>query len=119
MYIIKTIRNCKITLTFDEATPSLKSKLPSTPQFLYSLDKYVDKLAAKYNVTENKQYISSFKQRIVALASVSPFAYRDTIKPNALLQIGKTVYTENDYGKKIQEVLLFIYVQEMEMDRIR
>ena len=102
MYIIKRLETAK-SLTFDEATPSLKSKLPSTPQFLYSLDKYVDKLAAKYNVTENKQYLPSFKQRIVALASVSPFAYRDTIKPNTLLQIGKTVFNENDYGKKIQE----------------
>lgn len=102
MYIIKRIETAK-PLSLDEATPVLKTKLPNTPQFLYTLDKYVDKLAVKYNVIENKQYYPSFKKRITDFESVSPFAYKDTTKPNVLLQIGSTKFTENDYGKKVQE----------------
>lgn len=101
-YIIKRVETSK-PLTLDEATPVLKTKLPNTPQFLYALDKYVDKLAIKYNVKENTQYFPSFKKRIIALSSESPFAYKDTTNTNVLLQIGNTVFTENDYGKKIQE----------------
>jgi peptidyl-prolyl cis-trans isomerase SurA len=102
MYIVKRLETSK-SLTLDEATPVLKAKLPNTPQFLYALDKYVDKLAVKYNAVENKQYLPAFKKYIVALSNTSPFVYKDTVKPNILLQIGNKVFTENDYGKKIQE----------------
>lgn len=110
-YIVKRLETAK-PLTYEEAVPVLKTKLLNAPQFQYAMDKYIEKLNDKLHVTLIKENVSAFKQRIIELSKVAPFAYRDTANPKVLLQIGKKSLNENDFGKKIQESFYTLYSKQ-------
>ena len=59
----------------------------------------------KYNATENKENIQTFKQRISQLSNANKFEYKDTTNAKILLKIGSKSYTENDYGKKFKKYI--------------
>ncbi len=107
-YIVKRLETAK-PLNYEEAVPVLKSKLPNLPQYQYEMDKFIQKLNDKFSVKQVKENIPVLKQRLIELAQVAPFAYRDTSNASTLLQIGKKAYNENDFGKKIQEIFYTVY----------
>lgn len=109
-YIVKRLQTAK-PLTYDEAIPVLKAKLINSIQYQYEQDNFVKQLMEKYNATENKENIQTFKQRISQLSNANKFEYKDTTNAKILLKIGSKTYTENDYGKKIQEIYYTIYPQ--------
>lgn len=100
-YIVKRLETEK-TATFDESTAVLKIKLPSTPVYQYEMEKFIKKIADKYNAKEYQDGKIALKQHLIELATVAPFIYKDTTTPKPILQIGNKLYTENDYGKEIQ-----------------
>lgn len=102
-YIIYRMETSK-PLSFEEATPLLKMKLPSLPVFQYESDKFMVQLRSKLNVTEFEENKLNFFNRIDTLAKTQPFLYKDTSVAKKLLQVGNTIYDENKFGKKIQEL---------------
>lgn len=114
-YIIKRLETGK-PQTLESAAPIIKSKLLTLPQYQYEMDKFVGKLRDKYNVKEFPEKYPSFKTRLSGFAQVSPFTYRDTLTAAVLLKIGDRPYTENDFGKKIQEIY-YMVIPKQGMDK--
>ncbi len=114
-YIIKRLETAK-PQTLEAAAPIIKSKLLTLPQYQYEMEKFVGKLRDKYNVKEFSDKYPSFKARLSGFALVSPFAYKDTLNPAVLLKIGDRPYTENDFGKKIQEIY-YMVIPRQGMDK--
>lgn len=110
-YIVKRLQTAK-PLTYEESISVLKSKLANAPQYQYELDKFVEHLAAKYNFIENKENYPTFKKRLEEFAQNGLFHYRDTATAKTLLQVADKKYTENDYGKKIQDIFYTVYPQQ-------
>lgn len=110
-YIVKRLQTAK-PLTNEESISLLKSKLANAPQYQYELDKFVERLAAKYNFIENKENYPTFKKRLEEFAQNGLFHYRDTATAKTLLQVSDKKYTENDYGKKIQDIFYTVYPQQ-------
>ncbi len=108
-YIIKRLETEK-PMKYEEAIPMLKVKLQNAPQFQYQMDKYLDKINDKLNVVTFNENIVAFKNRIINLAQKNPFTYIDTISPKTLIQIGKKIFTENDFGKNIQTSYYTLFV---------
>ncbi len=101
-YIVKRIETAK-PLSFEEAAPVIKTKLQNLPQYQYELDKFIAKLSNQLSVKYFKENYTAFKDRLNMLTMNSAFAYRDTVFPITLMQIGDRQYNENDFGKRIQE----------------
>jgi len=109
-YIVKRIETAK-SLSYEESVAVLKAKMQNAPQYQYQMDKYLTKLSEKLGVKSYTENYAGFKSRLNILAQVSPFAYTDTIIAKPMLQIGAKIYTENDFGKKIQESFYTLYVK--------
>lgn len=107
-YIVKRLETAK-PLSFEEAVPVLKTKLPNLPQYQYEMDKFLKKLSEKFSIKQFPENYPVLKQRLMDFAQNAPFTYRDTSKARVLLQIDKKTYDENDFGKKIQEIFYTIY----------
>lgn len=107
-YIVKRVQTAK-PLTIETATPILKTKLPSLPIYQYEMDKFIQTISNKFSVQELTENINSFKSRITVLANTSPFKYRDTASTKPLLKIGNSTFTENDFGKKFQDIFYTVY----------
>lgn len=107
-YIVKRLQTAK-SQSYEESVPVLKAKLANLPVYQYEMDKFVQNLTDKFSIKVYKENIPLFKERIISLSSAVPFTYRDTTSAKTLIQIGNTVYTENDYGKKIQEIYYSVY----------
>lgn len=109
-YIIKRIETAK-SLSYDESVPLLKAKLTNSPQYQYQMDKYLAKLSDKLSAKSYTDNNSAFKTYLNTLAKTTPFVYKDTATAKPLLQIGNKIYTENDFGKKVQEAYYTLYVK--------
>jgi peptidyl-prolyl cis-trans isomerase SurA len=114
-YIIKRLETAK-PQTLEASAPIIKSKLLTLPQYQYEMEKFVGKLREKYNVREFGESYPGFKTRLSRFAQVSPFAYIDTLNPGILMKIGDRTYTENDFGKKIQEIY-YMVIPKQGMDK--
>ncbi len=107
-YIVKRLETSK-SLSYEEAIPVLKTKLPSLPQYQYEMDKFIQRLSDKFSIIQFKENYPVLKQRLTVLVGNSPFKYTDTLTAKVLLQIGKKTYNENDFGKIIQETFYTIF----------
>lgn len=114
-YIIKRLETAK-PQPLEASAPIIKSKLLTLPQYQYEMEKFVGKLREKYNVKEFAENYPAFKARLSRFSQVSPFAYKDSLNPAVLLKIGDRPYTENDFGKKIQEIY-YMVIPKQGMDK--
>ncbi|MFN8266545.1 MAG: peptidylprolyl isomerase [Chitinophagales bacterium] len=110
-YIVKRLQTAK-PLTYDESIPLLKAKLANAPQYQYEMDKFVQYLTDKYKFIEYKENYPILKKRLEEIAENGLFRYRDTTSAKTLLQVDNIKYTENDYGKNIQELFYTVYPQQ-------
>ena len=102
-YIVKRLQTSKPS-TFDESAAVLKTKLPNLPVYQYEMDKFIQRLSDKYSIKQFQTGKEALRQHIIALAQTAPFVYKDTTAPKTVMQIGNKVYSENDFGKEIQNV---------------
>lgn len=101
-YIIKRLETEK-PVSYTESIPILKTKLLNSLQYQYEKDKFIHKIKDANNIKEITENYPAFKQRLIDLNEKGYFAYRDTSNAKPLLRTNTKIYTENDFGKKIQE----------------